>query len=273
MVFVRKVNNPLCSNSFIFSTFNLLNTPDTMCYANALRKSEKRLPELLDPKLKGKLSMPLAYQPTYHLNAFTNGLLYIIPMEAPTGIAPAHWGLVPHWATNDPKGFWAKSTTTLNARSETLFEKASFELAARTQRCLILSDGFFEPHHVNNVAKPFFCYQPSSTFPEGDLFCFAGLYSEIANNRYSATVITTEANPFFAEIHNKKKRMPLVLDEAHYNTWLDPSLNEIQLNELMREGFTAKTFSAHEVSRDLYRKNIDTNKPYIIEAVEKDTLF
>jgi putative SOS response-associated peptidase YedK len=262
-----------CSNIQIFSKFNSLNKHNAMCYANALRKSEKQLPELLNPKLKGKLSKPSSYQPTYHLNAFTNGLLYIITMDEPAHIRPAHWGLVPHWATKDPEGFWAKSANTLNARSETLFEKASFEPSAREKRCLILSDGFFEPQHVNNIAKPYFCYQPRSTFPEGDLFCFAGLYSELDNDTFSTTIITTEANPFFAEIHNKKKRMPLVLAESLYSSWLDSRLNQADVKELMFEGFTTKNFTAHEVSRDLYRKNIDTNKPYIIEAVEKDTLF
>jgi putative SOS response-associated peptidase YedK len=67
--------------------------------------------------------------------------------------------------------------------------------------------------------------------------------------------------------------MPLVLDESLYSSWLDSSLNETDLKELMREGFTKKNFAAHEVSKDLYKKNIDSNKPYIIEPVEKDTLF
>jgi hypothetical protein len=65
-----------------------------MCYANALRKSEKQIPELLNSKLEGNLSMPLGYQPTYHLNAFTNALLYMISMDEPSYIHPAHYGFV-----------------------------------------------------------------------------------------------------------------------------------------------------------------------------------
>jgi hypothetical protein len=52
-----------------------------MCYANALRKSEQQLAELLNPKLKGNLSMLLAYQPSYHRNAFTKGIRDIIPWK------------------------------------------------------------------------------------------------------------------------------------------------------------------------------------------------
>lgn len=41
----------------------------------------------------------------------------------------------------------------------------------------------------------------------------------------------------------------------------------------MTGGFTQSTFKAHPVSRDLYKQGIDTNKPYIIERVENNTLF
>jgi hypothetical protein len=52
-----------------------------MCYANALRKSEKQIPELLNPKFKANFSMPSNYQPRYHLNAITNGILYKSTMD------------------------------------------------------------------------------------------------------------------------------------------------------------------------------------------------
>ena len=38
-------------------------------------------------------------------------------------------------------------------------------------------------------------------------------------------------------------------------------------------GFTNRDFKAHPVSRNLYKKGIDTNQPYIIQPVQKDTLF
>ena len=50
-------------------------------------------------------------------------------------------------------------------------------------------------------------------------------------------------------------------------------MTESQINELIAVGFTKEEFKAHPISRDLYKKGIDTNQPYIIEPVEKETLF
>ena len=193
-------------------------------------------------------------------------------MDEPEIIHSANWGLIPSWAAHDPVGFRKKSNT-LNARSESIFEKSSYKESAHEKRCLILSDGFFEPHHENGKAIPYFCYQPSKEFPKGDLFLFAGLYNELDDNKYSATILTTNANEFFSEVHNKKKRMPLVLDEHLIEDWLDDGINSQTLNEIMATGFTTNKFIAHPVSRDLYKKGIDTNKPYIVEPVEKESLF
>ena len=243
-----------------------------MCYGKALTKSEDEIKTLLAQRYGIQYTMPSSYKPYYHLNGFTHKNVYIIKMDDREQIHPAAWGLVPDWANHNPQSFWKKSNT-LNARSETLFEKPSFKASALSKRCFILSDGFFEPHHVNGVATPYFCYQPSATFPKGDLFMFAGLYNELNTNTYSATILTTAANAFFAAVHNKKKRMPLVLSDDVFEDWLDDGLNEKTILELMDFGFTTKPFKAHPVSKNLYKKGIDTNKPYSIEAVENDTLF
>lgn len=243
-----------------------------MCYSISLRKPIKKIEEKLKESFNAEFEVSGEYHPYYHLNGFTHGNLQIIKMNDTKNIVPASWGLIPHWAMNDPQGFRKKSNT-LNARSESIFEKASFKESANDKRCLILADGFFEPHHENGRALPYFCYQPTKDEPTGDLFLFAGLYTNLDDDLYTATILTTEANDFFAEIHNKKKRMPLILDEDLYEDWLDDGLSDQALNELMAFGFTNKSFKAHPVSRDFYKKGIDTNKPYIIEPIIKDTLF
>ena len=65
-----------------------------------------------------------------------------IPVVANTGafeVEYFHWGLIPHWAKDHKI-----SSKMINARSETLAEKPSFRTAYRHQRCLILTDGFYE---------------------------------------------------------------------------------------------------------------------------------
>lgn len=243
-----------------------------MCYSTALRKQREKIEQRILSQIPAKFSKETTFEPYFHLNGFTHGNLQIITMDNPELIVDAEWGLIPSWSTHNPEGFRKKSNT-LNARSENIFEKASFSESAENKRCLILADGFFEPHHENGQAIPYFCYQPSKEFPEGDLFLFAGLYNELDDNTLTTTILTTEANPFFMQVHNKGKRMPLILDSTYFEDWLDHGTTNQYINEIMATGFTNQPFDAHPVSRDLYKKGIDTNKPYIVEATPKDTLF
>lgn len=67
--------------------------------------------------------------------------------------------------------------------------------------------------------------------------------------------------------------MPLVLDEHYYEDWLDDGMNEQEINEIIAVGMSSQPFKAHPISRDFYKKGIDTNQSNIIEKVQKDTLF
>jgi len=243
-----------------------------MCYSTALRKKREEIEFKLNNIRPASFEIDFEYAPYFHLNGFTHDNLQIIKMDEQDKIYPASWGLVPNQLNMDIDAF-RKEYNTLNAKSEKVFNSRTYSQSAREGRCLILADGFFEPHHQNGVAIPHFCYQPTKEHPEGDLFLFAGLYTELDDQLFSATILTVDANPFFSEVHNKKKRMPLVLNTDFVEDWLDDGTNEQQLNELMAFGFTKEEFKAHPVSRDLYKKGIDTNKPYIVEPVEKGTLF
>ena len=243
-----------------------------MCYSSALRKKREKIEKELCNQIKVTFDDSSTYKPYFHLNGFTHGNLQIIKMDEPNTIYDASWGIIPDWAVHDPEVFRKKSNT-LNARSESIFDKASFRNSAEDKRCLILADGFYEPHHENGKAIPYFCFQPSDENPDGDVFLFAGLYNDIDDNTLSTTILTTDANDFFMGVHNKGKRMPLVLDPHYFKDWLDEGLSIPEVNELMAVGMTNKPFSAHPVSSDLYKRNVDTNKPYIIQPVQKDTLF
>jgi putative SOS response-associated peptidase YedK len=243
-----------------------------MCYSTALRKQKEQIEKELRHQLPAKFNPSIDFEPYFHLNGFTHGNLQIIKMDDQSTIHSAQWGLVPDWATHNPKEFRKKSNT-LNARSESIYEKASYKESAENKRCLILADGFFEPHHENGKAIPYFCYQPTETNPEGNLFLFAGLYNELDENNFTATILTTQANPFFEEVHNKGKRMPLILDKHYFEDWLDDGTSDQEINEIMAMGFTKNKFKAHPVHSDFYKRGIDTNQPYIIEEVQRNTLF
>lgn len=137
-----------------------------------------------------------------------------------------------------------KKYNTLNIRSESLFKDLSKE-GANDKRCLIISDGFFEPHKTAGVSIPYFCNIPSKTFEDGrHLFAFGGIYSELEKdtNQFTCFILTMEANPFFNEVHNVKKRQSFVLDEGLYDEWLNPNLNKKNVLELIANGFTSEEF-------------------------------
>jgi putative SOS response-associated peptidase YedK len=126
------------------------------------------------------------------------------------------WGLIPSWAKDPSIG-----NRLINARAETLAEKASFRNAYRRRRCLVLADGFFEWKKEADTKRKQPMYIRLKT---GEPFGFAGLW-EIWNSPdgsqiFSCTIITTEPNELVSEIHN---RMPVILKRADYSSWLNPT--------------------------------------------------
>lgn len=138
-----------------------------------------------------------------------------------------NWGLIPSWSMDDDIRKF-----TLNARIETLAQKPSFKDAIH-QRCLILSTGFFEWQWRDSKGKEKRKYliQPQTE----ELFAFAGIWSEWTNPENGETkktysIITTEANELMSEIHNTKKRMPVILPKENEYDWL----NAIPIPEIMK---------------------------------------
>lgn len=228
-----------------------------MCYSITLRKEKTEIERVTQRTFR----VPLAFQPYYHLNGFTNGNLFIVKMDQPDTIVPAMWGLVPSFGMKDVPAF-QKKYNTLNAKSETIFTSNTFKHSIHDKRCLILADGFHEPHQVKGVSYPYFCH-----YFDDSLFCFAGLYTELEEDSYSCTILTMQANEQFEKIHNSKKRQPLVLDASLERDWLDTDLPDPALKNLIRTGFTTKPIQAYPVSRDLYKRGVNTNSTIAIKEL------
>ena len=138
-----------------------------------------------------------------------------------------HWGLIPSWAKDQSVG-----NRMINARGETVAEKPSFRTALRRRRCLIPADGFYEWQKTGGAKQPYLI-----EFDDGRPFAFAGLWESWHSGAKpadpgcesagpvieSCTIITTEASEMMRELH---ERMPVILDENDYATWLDPALQD-----------------------------------------------
>jgi putative SOS response-associated peptidase YedK len=137
------------------------------------------------------------------------------------------WGLVPFWA-KDP----AIGSRLINARVETVDSKPSFRTAFAKRRCLLPADGFYEWLKVEQDGKarkqPYYIRRA-----DGGELAFAGLY-ELWRDKsvpdddplawlWTSVIITTTAPDEVGRIHD---RMPMVIDPAHWDDWLDPANND-----------------------------------------------
>lgn len=137
------------------------------------------------------------------------------------------WGLVPPWAEPGPDGGPAGGLPLLtNARADTVTTAPAFRSSARLKRCLVPMNGFYEwrvdpgPTGGRKPRKtPFYIHRA-----DGELLFMAGLWSAwrplaAADPVLSCTIITTGAVGDLAGIHH---RMPLVVAEQDWDSWLDP---------------------------------------------------
>jgi len=126
------------------------------------------------------------------------------------------WGLIPAWAANPSIG-----NKLINARGETVAEKPSFRKSFKSQRCLILADGFYEWKQEGKVKQPYYI-----RFKDHRPFAFAGLWerwTKAGPTIQSCTVITTTPNALMKPVYH---RMPVILSPQDYATWLDPSIHD-----------------------------------------------
>ena len=184
-----------------------------MCYRTSLNSNIKKIEKVF----AAQFISPEGYTPREEINAFDFLPSPVITDEVPGEIQHFNWGLIPFWAKTD--GIKAK---TLNAKIETASEKPSFRNSVNN-RCLIIANGYYEWQWLDPKGKK---KQKFFIKPEDqDLFAFAGLYStwkDPANGTLinSYTILTTDANELMSEIHNNKKRMPVVLRKEDQNSWL-----------------------------------------------------
>ena len=170
------------------------------------------------------------------------------------------WGLIPPWA-KDP----ALGSRLINARSETVAEKSAFLEAFKTRRCLIPADGFFEWQKQAPRKQPYFI-----RLRDAEALALAGLWqSWRAPDRTtieSCTILTTAANDLMQPIHN---RMPVIVDPADYQLWLDTAAAKPQLLRKLFTPFPADKMTAYPVSTVV--NNPRNNTPQCLQPIESDT--
>jgi putative SOS response-associated peptidase YedK len=226
-----------------------------MCFNIAMTKTAEQIASFYGINISDIPPLP----EYYHVSGFANPAVPVLcscrkDKSVSKKVELMKWGLIPSWikTVKDAEEIRQK---TLNARCETISRLPSFRGSYKTMRCIAVTDGFYEPHHGADQTWPFFIRRK-----DRGILSLAGLYAvwtdpETHQQISTFTIITTEANRMLSQVHNLKKRMPVILpdDNALLEKWFDPELPYSSLEKY----FIPADFEFLEsfpVSNVIYRK-------------------
>lgn len=200
-----------------------------MCYFFSLAEEEIRLQKRFDAKLDTRKQ----YLPQDKFIGFSYPSVPILTNDEPFILQYVNWGLVPSWVKS-PEEVESIRKLTLNARAETIFEKPSFSGSIKYKRCLVPATGFYEWQHRGKQKIPYLIKMSKQ-----NVFTFGGVWSEYIDFTTGEliktfSIITVPANQLMSEIHNTKKRMPLIFTQESERQWLNNSLTKPDIQELMQ---------------------------------------
>jgi putative SOS response-associated peptidase YedK len=231
-----------------------------MCGIATNTKPSKQLEQRFAAK-----QAPLALPSFKIVKAFANDTMPIITQENQTQINYFEWGLLPQWARGDEMVKKIREQT-INARSETIFEKPSFKTSILHQRCLVLCDGFIEYQHIGKHKQAYFVQLKNE-----QAFAMAGIYSiwhdaqtNISKNTFS--IVTVPANELMSIIHNSKKRMPLILPANTERQWIEA--NHPSDIKQMFLPFPSDYMKAHTIDNQIGKKKCNQNDINLLQRKE-----
>lgn len=104
-----------------------------------------------------------------------------------------------------------------------------FRDAYKRKRCIVPASAFYEWKRTAGIKIPHVLRRK-----DGQPMGFAGLWETWTDRATgevvtSCTIVTTRPNAMMAELHD---RMPVILDPADYDRWLDPAVPDA--DELLR---------------------------------------
>ncbi len=210
------------------------------------------------------------FVPHYYENAFDHFASPV--MTAPGEFGLFSWGLVPPWVKSLDRAMIVRKGT-VNARSEEMFETASFRDSLKAgKRCLIPATGFFEWQWFHPDAKKSE-KQPYFVRTKNKLFSFAGLWSEYtddATNRtfHTYTIVTTEPNPMMSKIHNHGLRMPLILHDENLKDWLNPDLTKDEVMGLCQP-FDENLMEAWTIDRKISNRDLLSAQKDVADIIKE----
>ena len=160
---------------------------------------------------------------------------------------------------------------TLNAIGEEVLNKPTYKEAALKRRCLVLSSGFYEWRHFTPLGGKDTAYPYYVSVKGQEYFFMAGIYNPWVDQESgevvdSFSILTTAANPVMEKIHNKKKRMPVILPEDQAERWIKDDLAYDGIAALAKFQFPAEKLAFHTIRKD-FRQLEEPREAFLYEEL------
>ncbi|MBU3698747.1 MAG: SOS response-associated peptidase [Candidatus Kapabacteria bacterium] len=202
------------------------------------------------------------FVPYVHVSGFVHPELPIGVAE--DGIRMMRWGLVPRWTRSRQQADEMRGRT-LNARSESAYEKPSYRDAVRKRRGLLPVNGFIEWRHEGKLKIPHMVRMRSS-----EIFTLGCIWEEWVDPESGQceetfSILTTEANILMSHVHNSAMRMPVVIPHRDRSAWLLADDRE-QVQPMLRP-LEDGLLEAFPITREVSKIRVNTTEPQMIESV------
>jgi putative SOS response-associated peptidase YedK len=178
-----------------------------MCGRASLNVSAEELQREFD------LSRRPAVVPRYNIAPTESILIVRATAPAQREAVPVRWGLVRPGSED--------TRAVINLKMESA-RNGAMKSTLRQRRCIVPLTGFYEWKRSGKQRQPF-----NVRRRDGLVFGVAGIWERLESGDAapleSCLVLTTGANAVVKPIHD---RMPVILDPASYEAWLDPTPRE-----------------------------------------------
>lgn len=218
-----------------------------MCGRLSLRTSGGKIVEGLDVAIPAMDRFAIS---PYKTSEKGEGVIVRLGVDGKLYASIAKWGFLPD-NIRDTK--WRQHIARAEGKSgEGIEAMRMYGSAFRKQRCLVIIDGFFEWQEAKPYKQPYFVPRK-----DGKPFVLAGIWAsrtdENGQLEENFAVISVDPNDQLKDIH---KRMPVILEQRDYMTWVNPKTEVTALKALCKP-YPNPILAAYTVSTKVNNPNSD----------------